>query len=188
MLDDYLTATGGHLLNAVFLGLVPVLAIALLVALIVGLVVRVALVPHALNLFGFALFFGAVGASLGVMLGASREPAVGAYLPAIVAALSGLFVYLFPRDVERGVMTLLDDAAPGEAPAFLRSFLLVGVAAMMLSSSMGAFYGGSVRGLKEEGARDYAEWLLHYETLTLPLKLENIRRQAGWTDPPAADE
>jgi len=180
MLAEYFTATLGHLLTAIFTGLFPVLSIALMSAIVIGAGARIVSAPEAGRLFSFALFFALVGAALGLMLGASREPAVKAFLPAIITVLSGLFVYIFPREVAEGRIRMHDERER-EDPAFTRSFVVCGVAALMLGSVMGAFWGGSIRGLKEEDAKRYDEWKAEYETIELPLRLESLRKELGLT-------
>ncbi|MGV6811659.1 MAG: hypothetical protein ACWA47_05395 [Brevirhabdus sp.] len=182
MLDDYFTAALGHLLTALFTGLIPVLSIALVSAIVIGIGARVISAPEAGRLFLFALFFALVGAALGLMLGASREPAVKAFLPAIITVLSGLFVYVFPKEMAEGRLRMHDDREQ-EDPAFVRSFVICGVSALMIGSVMGAFWGGSIRGLKEEDAKRYDEWKAEYETIELPLRLETLRKELGLGQP-----
>lgn len=186
MLAEYWTATLAHLLTALFAGLLPVLVIALVSGIAVGLAARLVSAPEPGRLFSFAVFFALVGAALGLMLGASREPAVKAFLPAIVTVLSGLFVFIFPREVAEGRMRFHAEREK-EDPVFVRSFVVTGVAALMLGSVMGSFWGGSIRGLKEEDAKRYAEWKAEYEKIELPLRLETLRRDLGLTAPAKPD-
>lgn len=183
MIWDYLVATWAHLLSALFLGLVPVASIAIAAGLAVGIGAALARRSDAWALFRFAIFFGLVGAALGLMLGASREPAVKAVLPGIVTVLAGLFAYVFPRAAGAGFRIMSEEE--DSDPTFVRSFVIAGIAALMIGATMGSFWGGSVRGIAEEDAKRYAEWKAEYETVELPLRLEILRRDLNL--PPAED-
>ncbi|MEM9278977.1 MAG: hypothetical protein AAGA76_10415, partial [Pseudomonadota bacterium] len=62
-------------------------------------------------------------------------------------------------------------------PEYNRNFVLTAIGALMLSSVMGSFWGGSIRGIKEDDSNRYKEWLLQYEKIELPVKLKQLEKQ-----------
>ena len=72
-------------------------------------------------------------------------------------------------------------------PETIQKYVLIGISAMLLASVTSAFWGGSVRGIREQDDRRYAEWHEKYLTVQLPLELELQRRNYGLVDNPDAD-
>ena len=78
------------------------------------------------NLLPIAAISG-LGVVVGILLGQSREPAVGAILPAIITAMAGLFVYILGKEA---------------APRTLVSAIVLIFSVSLLA---GASWGGLVR-------------------------------------------
>jgi predicted neutral ceramidase superfamily lipid hydrolase len=168
-IKEFMQAALTHFTVSIFNGLLPVLAISAICWLIFYAISR------RPQIAGFACFFAVVGSSLGLFLGASREPAVNAFLPAIITFLSAFLVYTFPKNEK--LVNIAFASEKEKEPTFIRSFVLSGIGALMISSVMAAMWGGSVRGLKEEAGLRYEEWRLNYETIELPLRLEQLKKQ-----------
>jgi len=56
------------------------------------------------GIFGVFLAFSALGLITGVIGGNSREPAVGAVLPAVLSLVGGIAIYLVGKDVQQRVL------------------------------------------------------------------------------------
>ncbi|GAB5448257.1 hypothetical protein [Gymnodinialimonas sp.] len=162
-----------HFETALLYGIVPIVAIALIVALLCG-------VTGSWRLMRFAFFFAVLGAGFGLLLGASRAPAVNAFLPALITLIGGLVIYAFPK--ENPAMSLLADPGETPEPQIVRQFVLVALASLVMSSVAGANFGSSVRADHEAFLREEARDLLLYETIELPIELEQIRRALNLSD------
>jgi predicted neutral ceramidase superfamily lipid hydrolase len=176
ILSAYLLATLSHFQAAFFLGLLPVMVIGALCISLTAVYSRTA------DVLMFAAAFSFTGAALGLMIGASREPVVQAALPAIVTVISGLLVFVFPKS--EGASKLLgteEDASPNQ----IRQFVLVAVTTLMLGSITGAFWGGSIRAIREEDDRRYAEWLIQFEQVRIPVELAIIAKDQDLEISPA---
>lgn len=167
-----------HLKTALFFGALPTIGIALFCAFL-------AVVTKNRRLIQFAFLFGLVGASMGLLLGASREPAVNAFLPAILTLLGGMIVYVFPKKEAR-ISLLASGEKETPDPQFVRSFVMVAISALMISTVTGANFGASVRQASEEFDREYERWKLHYEKVEMPLELQQVQKALGLSSQSAA--
>ena len=175
ILAAYSAASFDHMLSAFFLGLLPVVVVTAVVSIIICLATRSR--DHLL----FTLAFSVLGASLGLMLGASREPVVQAFLPAIITLVSGLLLVVFPTSAAAQALNSLTGTPLDTAT--VQRFVMIGVSAMLIASVTSAFWGGSVRGIREQDDRRYTEWHEKYVTVQLPLELELLRLNYGIPTP-----
>lgn len=170
-----LVASTGHLINAIVLGLIPVIVISAITCMPIAFYRRLRRWDSLLDV---TLLFAIVGSTLGLILGASREPAVNAFLPAIISLIAGVAIYALPQEeVVKKIMTMTsrsggDDQQKAPSPKFRAEFVVAAVCALMISSAMASFYGGSIRGLKEHDTRRYEEWKMHYERITIPYRAQ----------------
>ncbi|MEI2805426.1 hypothetical protein [Albidovulum sp.] len=153
--------------SAVIYGLIPLVGISLFCGL--GALV----LARRLDMAGTAVFFGLVGASLGLLLGASREPAVNVYLPAVITLLGGLLIYALPR--EETLRLFSGQKEPAEEPKLVRAFVITALAALVISSVLGNHFGATLRAAEAGREREYARWLKFYETVQLPLELHRLK-------------
>jgi len=143
---------------------------------IVGLTVLIGLAAgHALKLKTrevvlLSLAFSAIGAVTGLFMGGSRDSVVGTVVPAFLTVVSGLATYQF--------------AARGRTYESWRTILPVAIACMFLAAVAGATFGASMRKQQEQAQRRYAEWLLRYERVTLPVEADQFRQKSGLPMPP----
>lgn len=120
-----------HFKNALLLGILPVLLSAVLAAIALQCIKnKIELVRGSSSVI---ISFTALGAMLGVFIGASREPVVGAALPALITLISGLMVYLFSK----------------EEMTEWRATIPISLIALVLAASGGGFYGGAARNISE---------------------------------------
>lgn len=77
---------------------------------------------------------------LGVFIGASRDPVVGAALPALITFISGLMAYLFSKD----------------EMSQWRPTIPIAILALVAAASAGGFFGGAARNIAEANATDVA--------------------------------
>jgi hypothetical protein len=187
--EAHLVAFFGNLTDAVFTGLLPVAVIAA----IVWVPLRIA--RPSPEFAGIGGLFALVGGTIGVMLGASREPAVQAVLPAILTLIAGYLAWLLRSDRDQmhrlfqGLATttrIATEDADRAEPRFVTQLVVAAVAGLMLSAAMGTMWGAALRADAERDDRRYEAWRLMYETQQLPLSTENLRRQMGL--PPGASE
>lgn len=155
-------------LKALKYGIAPLISIAILsilIGVVAGWVFRLKLRDVAL----LCLAFGTIGAATGLFMGASRDSAVGAIVPAFLTVVSGLAAYQF--------------SARGKTYEAWRTSLPVGIACMFLAAAAGAMFGAGLRDQHEEAVRRYEEWRLRYERLTIPLQTEQLRQEHGLPRP-----
>jgi hypothetical protein len=98
--------------------------------------------------------FAAVGVTTGFAAGNSREPAVSAMLPAMLALTSGLLGYLFSKD------SLAD----------WRPVIPFCVTVVAIGGLLGLGFGATARRKGEATEQEYARWLLKYEHVDLENK------------------
>lgn len=123
---------GPHFKNALLLGLLPIiLATLLAISFLWAVKSKIELIKGS---YSIVISFTALGAMLGVFIGASREPVVGAALPALITLISGLMVYLFSKKE----MTKWRGTIP------------IAIAALVMAASAGGFYGGAARNITEQ--------------------------------------
>lgn len=154
---------------AVIYGLIPLMLIAAFCALLAALFWR------KRDVTGVAAIFALIGASLGLLLGDSREPAVGAVLPALIALIGGLAVYVVPREPAVRMM-VARDKDKADQPAFIRAFVGAAVASLVVAAVLGTNFGAMVRRGAEEQDRAYDRWLKNYELVELPLRKATLAR------------
>ena len=165
---EFLASTWIHFLNAFFLALVPIVLISLISGLVVFLLVS------RRGVVKISLVFSVSGSVLGLLLGSSREPSVNAFLPAIITLLSGLLVYILPK--EETLRAIAATAEEAQSPTFQRDFVVASILGLMISAGMGAMWGGSVRSFKEQDNLRYEEWRTEYEKVKIPLEYRKLAR------------
>lgn len=175
---ESLHVLGSAAQGAFFYGIVPLAVIAGLCGL-GGLIVG-----RNKSLAATALFFGLVGASLGLLLGSSREPAVKAYLPALITLLGGVILYTLPRETTmQSLFAASGDQKPD--PRFVRSFVIAAVSALILSSTVGTNVGAAIRAASEDADRQYDKWLKFYQAVQLPIEKQLLEAALGFDSAPA---
>lgn len=181
--QEYLSLQGDayvrHLADAVFLGLLPPVTIAALL----WLPIRIA--NPTPSVAGVGALFAFVGATIGILLGTSREPAVQAAVPALLTLIAGYLGWTL-REEAHAAQSLLKTLSSGartlsetELVRYATSLVFAAVIGLMLSAAMGTVWGSEMRQRAEEDERRYEEWRLLYETQQLPLTTDNLRRQMG---------
>lgn len=110
-----------------------------------------------LNIDGQAILiaaFATLGGILGVAVGASRSPELGAILPALLTAITFLLGYLFSRE------HLLE----------WRPLIPYCIIALLVTAFYGLFLGSSIRGKHEAFEREHQKRLLYYEKVELEVE------------------
>ena len=109
--------------------------------------------------------FAAVGVTSGVAAGNSRDPVVGAVLPAMLTLVSGLFVYMFSKD----------------GLAQWRPVIPFCVAVVAIGGLVGLSLGSTLRSQFDNFEREYAKALLRYERVELEAqKAEYLAKLEVW--------
>ena len=114
---------------------------------------------------------------LGLLLGASREPAVQAFLPALITLLAGVIFYSLPKEKSLesfGLIITSKKSPESREPEFKAEFVVAAISTLMLSSVMGSFWGGSIRSIKENDQREYEEWRIQYESIQIPANAQEL--------------
>ena len=185
-------ATLDHFLNALFLGLLPIVV----VGLAVGLAVRFTLGRNAGPVDAAVVFaFAFVGASAGLMIGSSRESITQAALPALLTLVSTFLAYVYAKrkeTPEKEAVSMriqasiaeqsgLSDEERGEIKDLFGSvrFIPAGIIALAIASITTSFYGASIRSVQEINDREHAEWLIQYKTIEVPINRDLLRKKAG---------
>ena len=160
-----------HMHEALALSFAPAFLIACATGLLCGVFGRSAFVLAG---FGFGLF----GAAIGLMLGASRDPAVTAVAPALVTLAGGLAAYLFPAS-RAGTSLLGDVADEAERARFTRGFVLTAISAISISAATGAGFGSAMRGETEAFLREFERNRMLYEQVQIPIERALLERALG---------
>mgnify|MGYP003632872871 CR=1 FL=1 len=173
----------GGLLPLILLGAVPAFLLALVTGKSASRLDKTVIVA-----------MGMVGASIGVMLGASRQPVVTVALPAILTLVSTFLAYVYAKEKaapeKQNVTIILKSVAENKmTPEQGRDainedqgqvrFIPVIIIAFVLTASMSSFYGSSIRRAEEMRDRDYAEWLFKFQNIEVPINKEVLRRKLG---------
>jgi hypothetical protein len=98
--------------------------------------------------------FALLGGILGVSVGASRSPELGAILPALLTAITALLGYWFGK----------------EHLTEWRPVIPYCIIALLATSFFGLFVGSSIRGKHEHFEREHKKRLLYYEKVELELE------------------
>lgn len=104
----------------------------------------------------FVCAFTALGAAIGLFMGASRQPAVTVILPALLTFITGFAAYLFSKESEKAFLEAV--------PAAIMFLILAAVFCGTIGAAM--------RRSSESFDREYAQWLARYQTVQLPFELE----------------
>ena len=171
-LIEYLVATYSHILSALFFGFLPIITISIFVT---ALLICYQSFRKIESIWEISLVFSVSGSVLGLLLGSSREPAVTAFLPAIISLIAGAIFFVLPKENSIKSLILLTDLTEGASESKYKAEFVVGsIVALMLSSSMGSYWGASMRGIANENERRYNEWLYDYENVEIPLKRKSV--------------
>lgn len=165
----FMMTLGTPLLTGLWFGLLPLLAVAAAVTL------PVLAVPHLRPHAGPAFVFALTGGGIGLLIGSSRDPAMGAVLPAVVALIGGIAAFTLPRE-QTARLFWSGPATDAPPPAYLRAAVMTAVAALMAAAVFGASTGAALReaGMAREEAR--ARDRLIFEAIELPVERDQIRR------------
>lgn len=98
--------------------------------------------------------FAVLGGILGVSVGASRSPELGAILPALLTVITFLLGYLFSR----------------EHLSEWRPIIPYCILVLLLNSFYGLFVGSTIRGKHENFVREHQKRLLYYEKVELEVE------------------
>lgn len=129
----------------------PHLLMALLIAFILAKVSKHFFKAQFANEYAFAYFaFALVGGVTGHLTGLSREPAVGAVLPAVLSLIGGFSIYIATTKEQS------------------RALLIPSVIALSLCVLTGAFW----------GANERITWQNSVDQAVLQNRLETLKRQA----------
>jgi hypothetical protein len=99
----------------------------------------------------------------GIVAGNSRAPAISAVLPALLALVTALCGYAFTVEG----LKKLQPAIP---------FCIL---ALMLSAVYGLAFGASLPSKNDKYAKDYNQWLLHYQTVDLEIEKAQQFKKLG---------
>ncbi len=169
-----------HFINAVFNGLAPVLAIS-------GTIWIALKALRPLRKYAeVGGIFAIVGATIGILTGASREAAVQATLPAMIALVTGYLGWLLRQEIGGGKTGLSSlSSVPKESdPDSLQPTVMLVVSAvvgLMLAAPTGTMWGASMRDASVTNDRRYQEWRYSFENQQVPLQTELLRRDLGLT-------
>ena len=180
VMSEHVAAFGTHAAHAIFTGLLPVLTITLIIYALLAIPAKGPTFTSTGALFAF------VGATIGVLLGSSREPAVQAVVPAIVTLITGYLGWTLRQEAygQSNFLSILSSGkssdANGKPDVKFATLLVFGaISALMLSTITGAMWGASMRMAAQDHDRRYQEWRLQYEKVKLPLEVETLRRDLG---------
>lgn len=98
--------------------------------------------------------FAVLGGILGVTVGASRSPELGAILPALLTVITFLLGYLFSR----------------EHLSEWRPVIPYCILVLLINSFYGLFLGSAIRGKHEDFEKEYQKRLLYYENVELEVE------------------
>ncbi|ESY67298.1 hypothetical protein X742_15095 [Mesorhizobium sp. LNHC232B00] len=88
--------------------------------------------------------------------------------------MSGLLVYILPK--EQTLRAIAATTEEVESPTFKRNFVVASILGLMISSGMGAMWGGSIRSFKEQSTLRYEEWRTEYEKVKIPLEYRKLAK------------
>jgi hypothetical protein len=153
--------------NIIYLLVLPILIAAGIISVFVWLIALCFKVTGKKKGFWiYILVFALLGTVTGVVAGNSREPAISAVLPAMLALVTALCGYAFTV----------------EGLKHLQPAIPYCILALMFSSVYGLAFGSNLRGKDEEFKRQYDKYLLHYQNVELEVekaqKLKELRLQA----------
>jgi len=111
----------------------------------------------------YILVFALLGTVTGIVAGNSREPAISAVLPALLALVTALCGYAFTVEG----LKKLQPAIP---------FCIL---ALMLSSVYGLAFGATLRGKNDDYKRDYDKYILHYQNVDLEVEKAQKFKELG---------
>ena len=111
----------------------------------------------------YILAFALLGTVTGIAAGNSREPAISAFLPALLALVTALCGYAFTVEGLKN----------------LRPVIPFCILALMLSSVYGLGFGVTLRSKNEKYAKDYNQWLLRYQTVELEIEKAQKLKELG---------
>lgn len=144
-------------LGKIFLNiLAPSLVFIFLVFFIVYLLARFVGAVCRSDQIAILAAFAILGGILGVSVGASRSPELGAILPALLTAITFLLGYMFGKE------HLLE----------WRPVIPYCIIALLITSFYGLFLGAEYRGKHEDFERKYRKHMLYFEKVELEVLKE----------------
>jgi hypothetical protein len=175
MIEAYQTVLTQHLTQAFWFGLAPLVVIS-------AMVVFPVLFTRNGAMIASAVVFATLGASVGLLMGASREPAVNAIIPGLLTLFSGVVAYVLPGQVSRIVSADIQSSAGFSR--LLLSCIGIAICCMAVATVVGANFGASVREASERQAEVDARDRLLFEQIELPIERDQLRQLLSL--PPAA--
>jgi len=188
-LNYYLDNFLHQLLDAFFIGLLPILLFGAVVGFFV--LFRYKEIQGSDRRLIYAFSF--VGAACGIMVGASRSNVVAAFLPALLTFVTSFLAYSYvSKDgpIEK-LLSIIDKGSQTEkenlqevisllkgkvAVMGERQYLPLGIIALVISSVVSSFFGASVRSQSE--AEDFAREKQLIEIKEIQVPLERMRLEA----------
>jgi hypothetical protein len=150
--------------KTIYLLVLPVLAAAIAVSLLVWLIgLYFGVTGKGSGFWIYILVFALLGTVTGIVAGNSREPAISAVLPALLALVTALCGYAFTVEG----LKELQPAIP---------FCIL---ALMLSAVYGLAFGATLRGKNEDYKRWYDKDLLHYQNVELEVEKAQKLKELG---------
>ncbi len=148
----------------IYLLVLPLLAAAAAVSLLMWLVALCfGVTGKRSGYWIYILAFALLGTVTGIVAGNSREPAISAVLPALLTLVTALCGYAFAVEGLKN----------------LRPAIPFCILALMLSSVYGLAFGTTLRSKSEKYAKDYNQWLLHYQTVDLEIEKAQKFKELG---------
>jgi hypothetical protein len=150
--------------NIIYLVVLPILIAAGVVSVLVWLIALCFKVTGRKRGFWiYILVFALLGTVTGVVAGNSREPAISAVLPALLALVTALCGYAFTV----------------EGLKHLQPAIPFCILALMLSAVYGLAFGAALRGKNEDYEKFYNKDLLHYQNVELEIEKAQKLKELG---------
>ena len=141
----------GHTLqsiDAIFLGILPLVIVGIVINIVLWLQYGRRKKPPGKIFLAMVLAFGVTGCLVGVLVGASREPVVGAALPLIVTLVTGFLTYFMSSDISSGFKQLIPSM----------------IIALVFGAAFGSYFSAIPRSQRELN-------ILKAENLNYPIKI-----------------
>jgi hypothetical protein len=135
----------------------PIFILALAIAALITLAVRLlrGRRPSVGTVFGYSFLFALLGGYIGYGTGASREPIVGAIVPALLTLLATAMAYMFSRKQA--------------ASTVWQALSIPALTALIISCLVATVVGANARMIAEANIRNTALCEAHYTALRAPV-------------------